>query len=105
MESKLGSSNSVVFEAKDLFSKYTINVVARAAFGVDGECFTNPDSAFYNMTTSIFKISTMNIIRDFIFLVFPIVNHILQVRYVLLCYLLNIDAICLHAIMFLDLFQ
>ena len=40
------ASKSQEFECKELFSKYSIDIVATTGFGIDGQCFTNPDGVF-----------------------------------------------------------
>jgi len=40
------ASKSQEFECKELFSRYSIDIVATTGFGIDGQCFTNPDGVF-----------------------------------------------------------
>ncbi|EFN80113.1 Probable cytochrome P450 28d1 [Harpegnathos saltator] len=60
LEKKLGKSVKAELELKNLFSKYTAQVVASAGFGVDGLCFEEQESksSFRNITKDIFKPST-----------------------------------------------
>ena len=40
------ASKSQEFECKELFSRYSIDIVATTGFGIDGQCFTDPDGVF-----------------------------------------------------------
>ncbi|XP_055623865.1 probable cytochrome P450 308a1 [Toxorhynchites rutilus septentrionalis] len=52
------TSNRVIcpdFEANDICAKYTIDVVASCAFGIDAESFHNPDAEFRRNGLAVFK--------------------------------------------------
>lgn len=59
------ASKSQEFECKELFSRYSIDIVATTGFGIDGQCFTNPDGVFkdqvgLNKKPSVILLTTPN---------------------------------------------
>lgn len=65
-----GSDN--VFEFKALSMKFTVDVIATCAFGIEVNSFKNPDNEFYRMAT---KITNVNFVRQifvfFGYIIFP----------------------------------
>lgn len=62
-----------------LSAKYTTDVVAAVAFGLDGQSFTNPDADFRRMGDEIFKPSFINGLKQQIVLFMPFMNKFLRV--------------------------
>ena len=48
------------FELKDVFGKFSLDALASAAFGVDGESFTNKDSLFVKYAARIFEATKLD---------------------------------------------
>uniref|UniRef100_U5ENT2 Putative cytochrome n=1 Tax=Corethrella appendiculata TaxID=1370023 RepID=U5ENT2_9DIPT len=74
--------NVVDFEAKDICSKYTINVVASCVFGVEGESFTNPDAEFCQMGRDVFKPSFRSQLVVIMSTLLPSLNKVLRVPFI-----------------------
>ncbi|XP_036149656.1 probable cytochrome P450 6a13 [Monomorium pharaonis] len=81
---KLSNVEQAEFELKNLFSRYTAQVVAGAAFGVDGYCFDDKekDISFTKIGKDIFEPSLRNkLIFALIFLI-PSLNKIFKVGFI-----------------------
>ena len=50
------------FELKDVFGKFSLDALASAAFGVDGESFTNKESLFVKYAARIFEQTKLDMI-------------------------------------------
>uniref|UniRef100_A0A182LTA8 Cytochrome P450 n=1 Tax=Anopheles culicifacies TaxID=139723 RepID=A0A182LTA8_9DIPT len=70
------------FEAKDICAKYTINVVASIAFGIDAESFTNPNAEFVRMGNALFAPTWMTAIRSQLALFAPGIAKLLRVPFI-----------------------
>ncbi|XP_053684902.1 probable cytochrome P450 308a1 [Sabethes cyaneus] len=71
------------FEAKEICAKYTIDVVASCAFGIDAESFTNPNAEFRQMCFQIFNPSSIfPWIRAMLTIFAPKVASILRIPFV-----------------------
>lgn len=72
------------FELKSLFSKYTAQVVASAAFGVDGYCFDDEkkDVSFRKIGQTIMEPTTRNKIMFALMIFVPSLNKILKMPFV-----------------------
>ncbi|KAJ8680138.1 hypothetical protein QAD02_015925 [Eretmocerus hayati] len=70
-------------ELKDLFSKYTSEIVANAAFGIEGQSFEdNPDKwAFVSVTKTIFEPKLTNNLRQMLIFYLPEVANLLRLRF------------------------
>ncbi|XP_035794485.1 probable cytochrome P450 308a1 [Anopheles albimanus] len=69
-------------EAKDLCIKYTVNVVASVAFGIDAESFTNPNAEFPRMGNALFAPSFITALRSQLALFAPDLAKLLRVPFV-----------------------
>lgn len=58
-------------EAKELAAKFTTDVVAACAFGLDGKSFTDPDSEFRKMGRRMFEPSLWMGIKFTIMFILP----------------------------------
>ncbi|KFB51698.1 AGAP007480-PA-like protein [Anopheles sinensis] len=74
--------NDPHFEAKDICAKYTINVVAGVAFGIDAESFTNPNAEFSKMGNALFTPTWQTAIRTHLALFAPGLSKLLRVPFV-----------------------
>ncbi|CAO1429334.1 unnamed protein product [Diamesa serratosioi] len=75
-------SQTSEFEVKDLCAKFTTDVVAAVAFGLDGQSFTNPDADFRRMGDDVFKPSFITGLKHKIILFMPFMNKFLFVPFV-----------------------
>ncbi|XP_059617655.1 uncharacterized protein LOC132262400 [Phlebotomus argentipes] len=82
IESGPESTNPNGIEAKSLGGRFTTDVVASCAFGVEGQAFTDPNSDFRLMATSIFAPSSENMIKSFATLFFPQLISIFRVSFI-----------------------
>jgi len=56
------SSDILSLELKDLFRKFTNDVIATAAFGVQCNTLQNPDNEFYRMGKEVIQISFLRLV-------------------------------------------
>ncbi|GAB0087201.1 Cytochrome P450 [Sergentomyia squamirostris] len=75
------TNKSLEIEVKDLGERFTTDVVASCAFGVEGEAFTNPNSDFKRLASSIFAPSNANMLRSMILLFWPKLTSVLGVAF------------------------
>ncbi|XP_032676676.1 probable cytochrome P450 6a13 isoform X2 [Odontomachus brunneus] len=83
LDKKLSKVEKVEIELKDLFAKYTAQVVANAGFGVNGLCFDDKKQkdSFDAIGKSFFEPSLMNnIISNIVFLI-PWLGKVLRLRF------------------------
>nr|XP_050868700.1 cytochrome P450 6a2-like [Vespula vulgaris] len=80
---KIEEDQRIEFETKDLFSRFTGEVVANAGFGIEGFCFEdnyNPQS-FHEMGKKIFKTTWfLDTLQSMIFFL-PILNDYLKIPF------------------------
>jgi cytochrome P450 family 9 len=67
----------LVLELKDLYTRYTNDVIATAAFGIGTDSFKNPTNEFYMMGQKAFKIGYLRMMKFFGYLISP---KLMQVR-------------------------
>jgi len=77
-------SGIISLELKDLFRKFTNDVIATAAFGIQCNTLQNPDNEFYRMGKEFNKITILRLIVFIGFLLIPNIMKVLSV------YLINI---------------
>lgn len=85
LERKVQPNERASFEMKDLFSRFTGEVVANAGFGIEGFCFedddTNPQS-FREIGRKIFEPSVLvGMIQAIVFFL-PILNKVFKIRFI-----------------------
>jgi cytochrome P450 family 9 len=68
----------LVLELKDLYTRYTTDVIATAAFGIGIDSFKNPKNEFYKMGQKAFKIGHLRKMKSFGYLISP---NLMQVRF------------------------
>lgn len=66
-------------EVKEIMSRFTMDVIASCAFGLDLRCFKNPNSEFKNMGNALFKPSFIQIVRNNLAFGFPKIAALLRV--------------------------
>nr|XP_050868693.1 cytochrome P450 6a2-like isoform X2 [Vespula vulgaris] len=79
---KIKEDQRVEFEAKDLFSRFTGEVVANAGIGIEGFCFEdnyNPQS-FHEMGKKIFRTTWFHGTLQSIMFFLPFLNNYLKIR-------------------------
>ncbi|KAK5640778.1 hypothetical protein RI129_009325 [Pyrocoelia pectoralis] len=70
------------FEVRDLFGKYTTEVVASCAFGLEGKTFDEPDPLFRKMGKKLFEPSYFTMIKLGTGFIIPSVSKILKMRFI-----------------------
>jgi cytochrome P450 family 9 len=70
------SSDILSLELKDLFTKFTNDVIATAAFGIDCNTLKNPDNEFYRMGKEVNKPS---ILRLIVFIGYTLIPNVMKV--------------------------
>uniref|UniRef100_A0A1I8M8U8 Cytochrome P450 n=1 Tax=Musca domestica TaxID=7370 RepID=A0A1I8M8U8_MUSDO len=69
------------FEAKDLFSKYTLDVIASSAYGLDGQTFTNTNSDFTTLVEHIFMPNPYSLLDSIVLLFSPTLGNLIKYTY------------------------
>ena len=72
MRDKITKGGENAFEFKGLASKFTVDVIASCAFGIEVNSFKNPENDFYRIAM---KVTNLNIVRQIIvffgYMIFP----------------------------------
>uniref|UniRef100_A0A1B6LPA4 Cytochrome P450 n=1 Tax=Graphocephala atropunctata TaxID=36148 RepID=A0A1B6LPA4_9HEMI len=71
MVEKYTTENDIV-DTKDLLSRYTIDVIAICAFGIEANSISNKDSEFYTVAKKCFELDYFRLLKTFIHCSFPI---------------------------------
>ncbi|XP_020286743.1 cytochrome P450 9e2-like [Pseudomyrmex gracilis] len=84
LDRKLNKSGKVEMELKDLFARFTAQVVSSAGFGVDGMCFDDEKEreSFYAIGKSFLEPSVMNTLVFTLTFFLPIFGKIFKVRFI-----------------------
>jgi cytochrome P450 family 9 len=67
----------LILELKDLYTRYTNDVIATAAFGIELNSFKHPTNEFYMMAKRAAKIGSLNAVKSVGYLISP---KLMQVR-------------------------
>ena len=73
------SSDILSLELKDLFTKFTNDVIATAAFGIQCNTLQNPDNEFYRMGKEFNKFSLLRLVVFICYTLIPNVMKVLSV--------------------------
>ncbi|KAI4502993.1 hypothetical protein M0802_002037 [Mischocyttarus mexicanus] len=84
---KIKPEERVVFETKDLFGRFTGEVVANAAFGIEGFCFDDDDQlnnnqSFHEIGKKIFRITPFHGAVQSIMLFLPFLHNFFNFRFI-----------------------
>lgn len=71
-----------IFDARDIFSRYTIYNISSIAFGVDNDTINEPNHIFRQMSLKIFELSIMQRLRFTFMFLQPKLYNILKFRVV-----------------------
>lgn len=69
-----------VFEFRDLFARFTINIISSVAFGIDNDCINEPEHIFRKISAKIFEPNLKNGIRGLFSLLAPDFFHKIKFR-------------------------
>jgi cytochrome P450 family 9 len=67
----------LVLELKDIYTRYTNDVIATAVFGIGVDSLKHPTNEFYMMGQKAFAVGTFRMIKFFGYLISP---KLMQVR-------------------------
>ncbi|XP_014605376.1 PREDICTED: cytochrome P450 6a2-like [Polistes canadensis] len=84
LNKKIGEDQRVAFETKDLFARFTGEVVANAGFGIEGFCFDdnyNPRS-FHEIGKKTFKTTKLQGAIQSILIYFPFLNKFIKMSFI-----------------------
>ncbi|XP_071639298.1 probable cytochrome P450 6a13 [Temnothorax longispinosus] len=83
LEKKLGKTGKVELELKDLFARFTAQVVTGAGYGVDGLCFDDEreSESFYTLGKSFLEPTFWNNIVFTLVFFMPLLGKIFHVRF------------------------
>ncbi|XP_012226589.1 cytochrome P450 6a2-like [Linepithema humile] len=84
LDSKISKTGKVELELKDLFSRFTAQVVANAGFGVDGYCFDDEKEnvSFRKIGAAILEPNLRTKIVFTIIFVAPVLKKLLKLRFI-----------------------
>jgi cytochrome P450 family 6 len=74
------ASNEEVIEMKDILARYSTDVIASCAFGIQCNCFKNPDAEFRQWGRKIYKPSLRTSIIIFIIITIPLLLTVLKLN-------------------------
>jgi cytochrome P450 family 6 len=72
------ADNGEIIEIKDILARYSTDVIASCAFGVQCNCLKNPDAEFREWGRKIFALSSRNIVTGFLVQLYPRVLSVLR---------------------------
>jgi cytochrome P450 family 6 len=82
MVEELNASSSLeMVEARDIFVKYTVDVIGNVAFGLDLNAIKDKDSQFHQMAMKVFKPSATFFLKSFFLISFKSIGHALRMRF------------------------
>lgn len=67
-------------EVREVFARYSTNIIASVAFGLEVDCVTNPDNEFRRNGMAFFEVNLRNALRQFLRIVSPTLSRLLRVR-------------------------
>lgn len=71
-----------VFEFKDLMMRFTLNIIASVAFGIEADCIKDPDNIFHKMGEKILEPNFKNGMRGLFAFLAPQLFHKLNLKFV-----------------------
>jgi cytochrome P450 family 6 len=74
------ASNEEVIEIKDIFARYSTDIISSCAFGIQCNCLKNPDAEFRQWGRKIFEPSIRNSILSFLIATVPSVLSVLKLK-------------------------
>ncbi|XP_055302489.1 probable cytochrome P450 6d5 [Sitodiplosis mosellana] len=77
---KLAAKNKEV-EVRDIFARFTTNVIASVAFGIEIDCFENPDDEFKKYAWRFFEPKFKHVIRFNLSFFSPFLMKLFKVRF------------------------
>lgn len=81
IQRELKMNRNTVFEAKELSAKFTTENIAICAFGLEGNCFQDPNAEFRSIGRKMFEVSLSKGLQMFLIFIMPWLANILDVRY------------------------
>ncbi|XP_032676625.1 cytochrome P450 6a2-like [Odontomachus brunneus] len=84
LDRKLNKAEKMELDLKELFSRYTAQVVASAGFGVDGLCFDEKESSasFRNIAKTVMEPSVRSTLVFNIIMMIPWLNKIFKISFI-----------------------
>lgn len=67
-------------EVRDICSRFTMNIIASTAFGIEIDCFANPNEDFLRHGRKFFELSLNNVLRQLLSSVAPGLMKALKIR-------------------------
>lgn len=78
----LETDGSQILEVKDLFTRYSTDIIASCAFGLEMNSIKNKENDFYRMGKKVSNFSGIQAIRLFIAIIFPNFSRIFGIRFI-----------------------
>jgi cytochrome P450 family 9 len=77
MKDGINKSGEIAFEFSDLSTKFTVDIIASCAFGIEINSFADPENQFYKVATKMLN-QSLNILQIIKFLGFMIVPKLMN---------------------------
>ncbi|XP_057319955.1 uncharacterized protein LOC130664163 [Microplitis mediator] len=77
-----GDGKSIEVEAQELFARFTSAFIAKAGFGIDGNCFSNQSDNFFEIAKMMFSPSSFDVFKTMIVSIFPSLNNIIKTHFI-----------------------
>jgi cytochrome P450 family 6 len=68
------------FDSRDLFARYTTNVISSVAFGIENDCINDPDNLFRKMGKKVFQVNFKQLILGTLLFFIPNVAVLLKIK-------------------------
>lgn len=95
------AAQGAVIEIKDLAGRYTTDVIASCAYGIETNSLENPDSIFRIMGKKLFEPSWYTQLRNTLAFLVPDIARLLRVGTLLIYKFLGIFWLVVHVLLFL----
>lgn len=76
-------------DLKDIFTRFTNDVIASAAFGIEVDSLNNPKNKFYLMARTILNFGLLQSIKFIIFLLSSRLLNVREINYTFIKYFVN----------------
>lgn len=82
IKKQIKQESSKVFELKDLTTRFTVDIIANCAFGIEVNSFENPDNGFYKMAMNISNFGNILTLIKFIgFMMVPWFMRLFKIKF------------------------
>ncbi|XP_008557820.1 cytochrome P450 9e2 [Microplitis demolitor] len=77
-----GDGKSIEIDSQELFARFTSAFIAKAGFGIDGNCFSNNSDNFFEIAKLMFNPTSLDAFKTMIVSVIPSLNNIIKAHFI-----------------------